>query len=55
VKRVYLDALIDSYLTVMARLDEHSDDWLTARSEVDRLRKLQTDAGHLDYYQRRAA
>lgn len=57
-KRVYLDALIESYIAVLGRLDDatgESDSWLAVYNEIKRLRKLQTDAGHADYYERRAA
>ena len=60
VKHVYLDALIESYIAVLGRLKGLTcPDCVAAHDavcdEINRLRKLQTDAGHADYYVRKAA
>lgn len=55
VKHVYLDALIESFITMLGRLGNDSDAYITVAHEIQRLRKLQTDAGHADYYVRLAA
>lgn len=49
------DALIESYIAVLGRVGRDGDAYVVVWKEIQRLRKLQTDAGHADYYVRLAA
>ena len=51
-KRLYLDALIESYVIYSQR---SFDCLLDVNDEIQRLCKLQRDAGHKDYFERLAA
>lgn len=57
VKRLYLDALIESYIVMRERLrDEYPDDaYMRVVDEITRLCEVQRGLGHKDYFERLAA